>query len=261
MNCKVCGGQSRFLFDGKILGKYDVKYYLCDSCGFLQIEDPYWLKEAYKESINLSDTGILSRNIHLSEITAAVLYLFFDRNGRYLDYAGGYGVLTRLMRDYGFDYYWHDRYTRNLFARGFEYCKEVGKVDLVTAFEVFEHFTDPASELERILALSRNILFSTELLPPKIPKPGEWWYYGPEHGQHVSFYSYTSLLRLAGKHKLRLCSNGKNVHLLTDNAIPGSLFFAVVKACSIGLGKGIKLAMKSRTMSDMHFLLKSGGER
>jgi len=261
MNCKVCDGQNRFLFKSKILEKYVVNYYLCDSCGFLQIEDPYWLKEAYKESINLSDTGILSRNIHLSEITAAVLYLFFDRNARYLDYAGGYGVLTRLMRDFGFDYYWHDLFTRNLFARGFEYCKEVGKVDLVTAFEVFEHFTDPASELERMLALSRNILFSTELLPAKIPNPGEWWYYDPEHGQHVSFYSYASLLRLAGKHGLRLCSNGKNVHLLTENAIPGSLFSAVVKACSIGLGKGIRLAMNSRTMSDMHFLLKSGGER
>ncbi len=38
----------------------------------------------------------------------------------FLDYAGGYGVFTRLMRDIGFDFYWHDPYTQNLFANGFE---------------------------------------------------------------------------------------------------------------------------------------------
>jgi hypothetical protein len=92
-----------------ILNKYDIKYYHCVNCGFLQTEESYWLNEAYDESINISDTGIMSRNIHLSKITTLILYFFFDKNNKFLDFAGGYGIFTRLMRDIGFDFYWSDK--------------------------------------------------------------------------------------------------------------------------------------------------------
>jgi hypothetical protein len=56
------------------------------------------------------DTGIMQRNLYLSKITAFILLLFFDCRKKFLDYAGGYGVFVRLMRDYGFDFYWYDKY-------------------------------------------------------------------------------------------------------------------------------------------------------
>ena len=121
MKCKICNNKSNYIFKAQLLNKYDVKYYHCSNCGFLQTEDPYWLEEAYNNSITTSDTGIMSRNLYLSQLSTLILYYFFDKNAKYLDYAGGYGIFVRLMRDIGFDFYWYDKYSKNLLVRGFEY--------------------------------------------------------------------------------------------------------------------------------------------
>ncbi len=120
MICKICNQKAKQIFTAHVLNKYDISYFYCEHCGFLQTEEPYWLDEAYKDSINISDTGYIQRNILLSEKLTVLLSLFFDKNGKFLDYAGGYGVFVRMMRDVGFDFYWDDKYTTNLFARGFE---------------------------------------------------------------------------------------------------------------------------------------------
>lgn len=121
MTCKICNQQTKTLFRAKIMNKYEISYFYCEYCGFLQTEEPYWLNKAYSESINISDIGYLQRNIHLAQKITILLSLFFDKNGKFLDYAGGYGVFVRLMRDIGFDFYWDDKYTPNLFAKGFEH--------------------------------------------------------------------------------------------------------------------------------------------
>ena len=128
---------------------------------------------------------------------------------------GGYGLLTRLMRDMGFDFYWLDPFAENFLARGFEYGDSQRKPNVVTAFEVFEHLFDPLQEIEKIVKLSPNILFSTELLPIPTPKPLQWWYYGLEHGQHVSFYRKETLTRIAAKFGLRFYSSGF-INLFSD---------------------------------------------
>ena len=88
MICKICKSESKFVFEAKVLRKYNVKYYHCPSCGFLQTEEPYWLSEAYSEAISSLDTGIMQRNLYLSKITAFILLLFFDCRKKFLDYAG-----------------------------------------------------------------------------------------------------------------------------------------------------------------------------
>ena len=67
MKCKICTQTTKQIFTAKILNKYDIKYYHCEYCGFLQTEEPYWLDEAYKDPITLTDTGYLQRNILLSK--------------------------------------------------------------------------------------------------------------------------------------------------------------------------------------------------
>lgn len=74
MKCKICNHKTKNIFTAKILNKYNIKYYYCDHCGFLQTEEPYWLKEAYNDSISITDTGIMSRNISSSKMTAVILY-------------------------------------------------------------------------------------------------------------------------------------------------------------------------------------------
>ena len=250
MICKVCNSSTQRVFTSKILEKHDVKYFKCDNCGYLCTEEPFWLEEAYSRSINLSDTGLLDRNIYFSKVLSVLIYFYFNKNGIFLDYAGGYGVFTRLMRDIGFDFYWHDPYTQNLFANGFEKdIKPDSKFELITAFEVFEHLVNPKEEISKMLRLSDTIVFSTELLPREIPEPKDWWYYGFNHGQHISFYSEKTLRALANQLKLNYY-NVNGIHILTEKKFNNTLLVLIKKFRNFGLYQIVKKISKSKTFSD-----------
>ncbi len=217
MNCSICQKETKKIFNTKVLYKYDVDYYQCPNCGFGQTENPYWLEEAYISSMNLSDTGIMYRCERMSKITTSLLFLFFRTKGKFLDYAGGFGVFTRQMRDIGFDFYWHDPYTKNEIARGFEGTLNE-RYELVTTFESFEHFVSPIEEIRKIANLTDTIIFTTDMISNPAPKHSDWWYYASEHGQHISFYSIKSLKIIASKMDMDYYS-ANNVHILTKRKI------------------------------------------
>lgn len=252
MKCKICSSDCNEAFSHIVLSKYDVKYFKCSSCDYLFTENPFWLEEAYKNPINLSDTGILKRNIFYSKLTSILLYLWFDKSAKFLDYAGGYGIFTRLMRDIGFDYYWHDDFTENLLSKGFEMKDD--KYELLTAFEVFEHFDNPVEEMKKMLAKSDNILFSTITIPNSIPST-DWWYYGFEHGQHISFYSTKTFEKMAAILGLKY-SNLGFLHLFSKTKKIKINPFLMKLITFSGLDLIVRLVMKSRKDSD-HLLLKN----
>lgn len=217
MNCKICQNETSKIFEAIVLYKYKVNYFQCPNCGFAQTEKPYWLDEAYESSMNLSDTGVMHRSERMSKITTSLIILFFNQKGVFLDYAGGLGVFTRQMRDIGFNYFWHDPYTKNELARGFEGDLNL-KYDLVTTFESFEHFEEPLKEVEKILQFTDTIILTTDLISRKAPKHNDWWYYGSEHGQHIAFHSKESFKIMAKKLGLYY-HNAMNVHILTKKKI------------------------------------------
>lgn len=225
MECKICGEKTNVIFNAKVLYKYDVDYFQCQTCSFGQTESPYWIEEAYVSSMNLSDTGVMYRCERMSKITTSLLFLFFKTKGKFLDYAGGFGVFTRQMRDIGFDFYWQDPYTKNEIARGFDGSLDQ-KYDVVTTFESFEHFVNPIEEIEKIVKLTDTIICTTDLISKPAPHHKDWWYYASEHGQHVSFYSKDSFKEIAKKFGMNYY-NAMNVHILTKKklGIFGSLFF------------------------------------
>ena len=253
MTCRICSSRMNLSQRAIILNKYNIDYFQCDRCGFIQTEKPYWIEEAYQNSINISDTGIITRNISLSNQTATIIYFLFDRNAIFLDFAGGYGILTRLMRDIGFDFYWHDLYSRNLFVRGFEYTESIKDIELITAFECIEHFVEPMFEIEKMTKITRNILFTTELIPPSNPKPDEWWYYGLDHGQHICFYTKKCLEYIARKFELRLLSQG-SIHLLTDKYINQKYFTLLIKFSKYISHVIVSRNMKNRIFSDFELI-------
>lgn len=217
MTCKICQNLSQKIFTAKLLYKYDVDYYQCTKCGFGQTEKPYWLEEAYISSMNLSDTGVMYRSERMSKIVTTLIWLFFNKKAAFLDYAGGFGVFTRQMRDIGFDYFWQDPYTKNEIARGFEGDLNK-KYEVVTTFESFEHFENPIDEVEKILKLSDTIILTTDLIARPAPANSQWWYYGSEHGQHIAFHSTDSFKFMATKFGLKY-HNAMNVHILTKRQI------------------------------------------
>lgn len=246
--CRSCAGSAAPAFEAEVLGRHRVRYFQCPACGYLETEEPHWLAEAYGEAITLQDTGLVDRNLRFADEVALLLYFFFDRGGKFVDYAGGTGLFTRLMRDIGFDFRTLDPNTRNVHARGFEARQDESGVELVTSFESFEHFVRPQDELRRMLAMSRSVLFSTELLPSPRPAPSDWWYYGLEHGQHIGFFERRTLERLALANGLRLYAFGP-LHLLTDRELaPWKL--RLVRKVRRRLLRRVRRQMRSRTQED-----------
>ncbi len=230
MKCKVCDSDSHNLANAKILSKYQVEYFRCSNCGFVQTETPYWLEEAYSEAIASSDVGLVFRNGMFSSLTSKLIFQFFEHQAKFIDYGGGYGLFVRLMRDRGFDFHWLDTFCENIFAKGFEVLESANnQFEVLTAFEVFEHLVDPIAEIREILKYSKNILFSTELLPNAGYLPDEWWYYSLTEGQHISLYTLKSLSVIADKFNLKLYSNGSSLHLLTEKDLPSNLFEQLAK--------------------------------
>lgn len=225
--CTICKLESKEIFTHKVLLAYDVKYFHCEHCHFVFTEDPYWLSEAYSQSITSTDTGYVERNNIMSRITLILFVFLFGKKCAYLDYAGGYGLFTRLMNDMGLKFYWSDSFTKNIFAQGLEYNSE--KVKAITCFEAFEHFVNPVDEINKLVKITPNILFSTKLIPDKeIPDPKTWGYYGFDHGQHISFYSEKTLYALAEKCNLNIVSDKQNIHLFTKNRINSYLFRGIL---------------------------------
>jgi hypothetical protein len=250
LRCRCCGNETAPLFTGRLLGQ-DVQYFECRGCAYVQTEQPYWLERAYERAINDSDTGILARNFVNARIVLATLPLIGGLQQRVVDYAGGYGLLVRRLRDYGVDALWADPYCDNLIARGFEYPG--GPAGLVTAFEAFEHFVEPRAELERMLAIAPNVLLSTLLIPAPAPQHDRWWYYGREHGQHVGLFRLSTLRTLATRYGKSLVSDGHSYHLLADQPVSARRWKLTVRANRVFAGMAAR-RLASRTWSDHQLL-------
>jgi hypothetical protein len=220
-NCAVCACPVRKFGQSVVLGSHAVDYFQCDSCGFLQTENPHWLDEAYASPIASLDLGLLHRNQRFAAITFRLLRWVLKPDANCIDYGGGYGVFSRLMRDRGIPFFHYDPMAENLFARSF-----TGSVDdsfeLATAFEVLEHLVDPHDHFELLDRLAPNWLLSTELLPDATPALDDWWYYLQETGQHVSFFSRRSLEKIAARYGRRLISSGTGLHFFTKSKMPRS---------------------------------------
>jgi len=250
--CRVCGCQSRFAFRQRLL-THQVSYFDCAQCGYFQTETPYWLNDAYASAINDVDTGILWRNQLNVRRVIMTLCALGQLKGRVVDHAGGYGILVRMLRDAGVDARWRDKYCENLLARGFE--ADDGGAELVTAFEVFEHLEHPLVELRRLLQSSPAVLISTEL----IPQGGvarNWWYLGPEHGQHIGFSRRATLRYMAEQLACQIATDGRSLHLFSTHPIP-SLWHTLQRASRLSGLICRLMGLKSRTLQDFDLLRRS----
>ena len=226
--CKVCAAATDHFGTQTILRRYQAEYRRCKACGYIFVADPHWLAEAYATAIAALDTGIVTRNLWLADATTALLGLSLRGVRHSVDYGAGTGLLVRLLRDRGHDFCWHDAYSPNLLAIGFE--ADLGRrYDLVTAFELIEHLPDPLAGFDTLHALAPALLVSTELLPDPAPPLDRWWYYAAEAGQHIGFFTRRSLEVIAERLQLRLSSNDRNLHVLAADPINTTLLRALRK--------------------------------
>lgn len=247
--CPLCASETEVAFSATVLGDRKAHYRTCRNCGLLFADRPDWLEKAYRHPIAQIDTGVMRRNLLNALRVTGILAFLFPRGARYLDFAGGYGVFTRLMRDIGFDYFWQDKYCANLLAKGFE--REAGQeYALVTAMEVLEHVPVPRAFVTSMLEETGcdSLLFSTTLFEGA-PPPMDWHYYAFESGQHICFYQRRTLAFLADRLGMRYVHGG-DLHLFTRKVVSPALFRLLASRLGVLAFPFVKPFLRSRTQAD-----------
>ena len=216
-NCKICEASTSGVGEQLVLARHKAEYRRCINCGYMFIVEPFWLEEAYSTAITALDTGIVERNLWLADAMCGLLKWSLPNVRTCVDYGGGTGLLVRLMRDRGYDFRWRDAYAPNLLARGFD-AVAGEHFDLLTAFELVEHLPDPWPVFEEFRALAPRFVISTELLPAD-PRLDQWWYFAPETGQHIGFFTRRSLEIVAERLGMQVWSNDRNLHVLSHERV------------------------------------------
>lgn len=216
MKCNICHSEMKPLFKKIILDIYDVQYFICPQCGYLRTESPYWLEEAYASAIARTDVGLICRNMQNSKKLMNICYFLFGKEKKYIDISGGYGILCRMMRDCGFNYFWQDKYCQNLFAQGFE-ASANDTFSTASLFEVIEHTENPLQFIQSIFSEYKlnNLVFTTNLYTDETLSE-DWWYLAPETGQHISFFRKKTLAALAQALHLKFYSVS-GMHIFSKN--------------------------------------------
>jgi len=195
--CRLCGAPTFYWTRKRLLRRHDVSYFRCSGCGSLQTEAPYWLGEAYDVSGIGDDLGAGQRNIDLVLKTCALLSeLRLPAGAECIDFGGGIGLFTRLMRDRGFNFHSFDLYATPFFSDRYSLQSLAGRSPAVmTAFEVLEHFPEPARDLEQLFETRPALLIATTEV--FTGQQADWPYLAEGTGQHLFFYSPEAMNRIA----------------------------------------------------------------
>ena len=129
----------------------------------------------------------------------------------HLDYGGGNGLLSTRLREDGWNSTSFDPFPETHILPS-----HLGKFNLITAFEVFEHVPLPHQMLDNVAQLmdeSCLILFSTLISDNSLQRNSRinWWYCSPRNG-HINLYTRKSLSLLGAEHDLKFGSINDGLH-------------------------------------------------
>lgn len=213
--CPVCRGSASLLdvVDFNKSGKepeglflplsgLPVYYALCNSCGFcFAPEISKWSLEEfaariYNDQYVQVDPDYIEARPRANASSLLSMFGNSPRAIKHLDYGGGDGTLTAILRQSGWNSTSYDPFV-NLDTRP----DQLGQFNLITAYEVFEHVPDVhqlMAHLRTLLVPNGIVLFSTLLSDGNIQRNQRlsWWYAAPRNG-HISLFSKNSLAILA----------------------------------------------------------------
>lgn len=184
-----------------------ITYEMCPSCGyafapqFLDWSEEDFLTKIYNQDyITLDPAYKETRPRHY----AGYAHNLFPKGcgiARHLDYGGGSGLLSELMKEKG----WNSQ-TFDPFPQTEARLEDLGTFDYITAIEVFEHVPDVNVLMKNLCHLLEKpglIFFTTLASDNQIlcGKKLDWWYAAPRNG-HVSLFSHKSLTILAQRYGL-----------------------------------------------------------
>jgi SAM-dependent methyltransferase len=181
--------------------KEDKYYFHCDSCK-AHVKNPcYYLSmEDEKAVYQKHENDINDRRYQefTSPITEAILQQYLPHHIG-LDYGCGTGpVISKLLSDYSYQVKLYDPY----FFPDEEFLKY--QYDYIFCCEVFEHFHEPAKEIEKLLNLLKTngrLYIMTHVYDNKIPF--EKWYYRNDP-THVFIYQKETFEYISNKYDLQI---------------------------------------------------------
>lgn len=186
--CRLCASPLEHAFDGVVRGRHPVAYMRCTGCGSLQTERPYWLfgdapaASADKASRTLSNFLTLPPLLEI---------LGVRKTDRAVDIGSGSGLLARLMRDAGYDFYACDPQGSGEFSAGHQWVQPAGRCRVVTLFDVAERFVEPSSAWGQIFAMDPDVVIGSTAI--FAGQGGDWPALSPEAGDRVFFPSLDAL--------------------------------------------------------------------
>jgi hypothetical protein len=232
--CKICGADSRVIdvldlnkicgpptayFENIKLG-VGVEYRKCLRCDFIFTEffdgftPDFWVTYIYNPDYYSSiDPEYASVRPRQQSYQLRCLLRSPSAGWTGLDYGGGSGLLSQLMRAHGYVFDSYDPLGANT-------THEVnrGRYNFCSLFEVAEHAVDPLGVLGEIVKMSSparlGVLVSTQVHDGHQVQPGHlanWWYAAPRNG-HVSLFSRASLARLAASRSLSYLGLSRGTH-------------------------------------------------
>lgn len=228
--CPVCGA-STALLDVVDLSKsceeqhgrflplagVPVYYSLCDRCGFCFAPAlQQWSLEEFSARIYNSDYALFDPDCVDTRPRAnarwlAEIFAEYVLKIRHLDYGGGDGTLSNALFATGWNSTSYDPFFEGPLR------SDLGKFNLVTSFEVFEHVPDVnnlVANLSSLIETDGMVLFSTVLSDGNLARNQRlrWWYAAPRNG-HISLFSRRSLALLGAKEDFELVSLEPNLHV------------------------------------------------
>jgi SAM-dependent methyltransferase len=198
-----------------------IYYTLCDQCGFCFAPEMYrWSIEdfsnrIYNDDYRQVDPDYLDARPHANAQMLAGMFAKQFLDIRHLDYGGGNGVLSSELFAAGWNSTSYDPFVDGPLSGG------LGKFNLVTSFEVFEHVPDVKHLMATLSSLVEEdgmVLFSTLLSDGILARNQrvQWWYASPRNG-HISLFSRRSLALLGEKEGFDLVSFSPNLHAFWRN--------------------------------------------
>jgi SAM-dependent methyltransferase len=195
-----------------------VYYARCGNCGYcFAPEIAGWKLEEFEEKIYNKEYVLFDPDYIESRPRSNALSLismFGDKANsvKHLDYGGGDGLLSKTLKESSWQSISYDPFVNRDIG-----IAQLGKFDLITLYEVFEHVPDPIqlmSNLRSLLNQNGVILFSTLLSDGNINinQRLSWWYASPRNG-HISLFSRKSLSILAQNNGFNFGSFSDGFHI------------------------------------------------
>jgi SAM-dependent methyltransferase len=235
--CPVCGAAT-FLLDvvdlnkscEEVRGRFlplagvPIYYSLCDQCGFCFAPAlQQWSLEDFSSTIYNDDYQLVDPDSVETRPLANAQWLagiFADHvlDIRHLDYGGGSGILSNQLFVAGWNSMSYDPFFDGPLS------VELGRFNLVTSFEVFEHVPDVNNLISTLSSLVEHdgvVLFSTVLSDGSLVRNQRlrWWYASPRNG-HISLFSRRSLALLGAKEGFEFMSLEPNLHAYWREKVP-----------------------------------------